>query len=247
MPEALGGVGNGQSRGAEELPACSSGESAGWPTSAFTRESGLSVSQSNGDVPIAVLSAHAPGDHGISFMENHFPQGMDASGTSLHHILGLALATGGSITTKVEHKSETFVPTVGTIALIPEGASCASRGTGAMSSFIMMIPKETLAFATVERGKAGARVVERLSGEDMALLWLGRLLARQVSEGFVDDPLCWYELTDAVVHRLIDAHLSEPVAPSRGRLSPRSLARVIDCIHANIERPLGVNEIADAA
>jgi AraC family transcriptional regulator len=247
MREALDGVGLDQSRVAEELPARGSSEAIGWATSAFTRESGLSISQSNGDVPIAVLSAHAPGDHGISFMKNHLAQGVDASGTSLHHMICLTLATEGSITTRVEHKSETFVPTVGTIALIPEGASCASNGTGAMSSFIVMIPKETLAFATIERGKAGARVVERLSGEDMALLRLGHLLARQVSEGFVDDPLAWYELTDAVVHRLIDAHLSEPVAPSRGRLSPRTLARVIDCIHANIEQPLGANDIADAA
>jgi hypothetical protein len=171
-------------------------------------------------------------------MENLLPQGVDVSGTNLHHMICLTLATEGSITTRVEHMSETFIPTVGTLALIPAGARCASKGTGAMRSFTMMIPKETLAFAMVERGKAGACLIERLSGEDWTLLELGHQLARRVSEGFVDDPIAWYELTDMVVHRLIDAHLSEPVAPSRGRLSPETLARVIDCIHANLERYL---------
>jgi AraC family transcriptional regulator len=239
MDKARGGIGV-NNRVAEE-------PRSRWARAAFTRESGLSISQSNGDIPKTILAAHAPGDHGISFMENLLPQGVDASGTCLHHMICLTLATKGSITTRVEHMSETFIPTVGTLALIPEGARCASRGTGAMRSFTMMIPKETLAFAMVERDKAGACVIERLSGEDLTLLALGHQLARQVSEGFVDDPIAWYELTDMVVHRLIDAHLSEPVAPGRGRLSPQTLARVIDCIHANIERPLGVNDIADAA
>lgn len=223
------------------------GKSPGWAPAAFMRESGLAFSQSNGELPIAVVAAHAPGDHGISFMKNRLPHGVDASGTSRHHMVCVTLAAEGSITNRVEHQSKTFVATTGSVAVVPEGASCASRGTGAMASFTMLIPGETLAFAMVERGKAGGRVVERLSGEDMVLLRLGHLLARQVSEGFVDDPLGWYELTDAVVQRLIDAHLSQPVAPGRGYLSPRSLARVIDCIHANIERPLGVNDIADAA
>ena len=90
-------------------------------------------------------------------------------------------------------------------------------------------------------------MVERLSGEDPNFLKLGYQLHQQVLEGFVDDPIAWYELTDAVVDRLIDAHMSEKPLRVRSQLSAKALDRVIDYIHSNIDRPLGVDEVAAAA
>jgi AraC family transcriptional regulator len=207
----------------------------------------LVVAQSNGDKPGVILSAHAPGEHGVSFLQNTLAQGVDAAGICLHHMVFVTWATEGEITTTIEDRSETFSPSVGTTAIIPEGAQCSSHGTGPMAAFVLMVPKETLAFAAAERAQAGAGPIERLKSDDCSLLHLCRGLARQISEGFVDDPLAWYELSNAVVQRLIDAHLSSPPKPIRGRLSPNGLARVIDYIHDNIDRTMEVDDLADVA
>ena len=220
---------------------------AAWADTPFIRESGLSVAQSNGDAPVLVRVAHAPGDHGISFLQNDLVHGVDASGVSQQTIVFVTLATQGLLTTRIDGRSETFAPAAGTIAVIPQGADCAALGTGGMSAFVMMVPKDTLAFATAERAKPGANIVERLSGRDPILLRLGHALSRHVSEGFVDDPISWYELTDSVVQRLVDAHLSQAPTPARGQLSTQALRRVVDCINANFDRPLCVDQIADAA
>jgi AraC family transcriptional regulator len=90
-------------------------------------------------------------------------------------------------------------------------------------------------------------LVERLKGEDPILFWLAGLLAQQAAEGFADGPLAWYELSNAVTDRLIDSHLSRAPKSQRGILGERALSRVIECIHANAERELSVDMLADAA
>jgi hypothetical protein len=71
-----------------------------------------------------VVSAHSPGEHRISFIQNHLKHGVEDLGTSLHHTIFLTAKTEGQITTSVESKATTFVPTIGTIAIIPARACC---------------------------------------------------------------------------------------------------------------------------
>ena len=135
----------------------------------------------------------------------------------------------------------------GNLTIIPEGAICTADGAGSDEGLVLVVPKDTLSFAAAERSTSGASLIERLEAEDPILLRLGTLLAQQVVENFVDGPLAWYELTEAVTRRLIDVHLTATPAAARGMLSRDAFARVIDCIHAGVERQLSVDELADAA
>jgi AraC family transcriptional regulator len=219
----------------------------GWLTHDIERETGLALSQHNGEAPNVLLSAHAPGDHGISFLRTAQADGLVSDGVTLHHTLMISTGSGGFVSSRIDSKRGSFVPAHGTAAILPAGSDCQAAGNGSCDIFLMLIPADTVAFAAAERAKAGSSVVETISVMDGELLRLGNLLARQICEGFVDDPIAWYELTDEVVHRLIDSYLSEAPVRTRGTLDERALARVFECIHANIDRAIGVDEIADAA
>jgi AraC family transcriptional regulator len=217
------------------------------PDLSFTRHSGLAFGQNDGSAPHVVLAAYAPGAHSISVVRYRFDNGLHACGTSLHHMIYLTLAHEEKIACRIDDRRLDHVARRGNLTIIPEGAICTADGAGSDEGLVLVVPKETLSFAAAERSTSGASVIERLEGEDSILLRLGMLLAQQVVENFVDGPLAWYELTEAVTRRLIDGHLTATPAAARGMLSGDAFARVIDCIHAGVERQLSVDELADAA
>jgi AraC family transcriptional regulator len=217
------------------------------PGLSFTRHSGLAFGQNDGSAPHIVLAAHAPGTHGISVMRCRFDKGLQACGTSLHHMIYLTLAHEKKIACRIDDRRLDHVARRGNLTIIPEGAICTADGVGLNEGLVLVIPKETLSFAAAERSNSGASVIGRLEGEDPILLRLGKLLAQQIAENFVDGPLAWYELTEAVTRRLVEVHLTATPAAARGMLSRDAFARVIDCIHAGVERQLSVDELADAA
>jgi AraC family transcriptional regulator len=210
-------------------------------------ETGIEIAQGDGSPPDVRLAAHASGEHGISLMRCRFDKGLHVWGTSLHHMIFLTVRSSGLVACRIGDARLDHVAGAGNLTVCPEGALCNADGGGATEGFILSVPKDTLAFAIAERSGVAASLVERLKGEDAFLIRLAGLLARQAAEGFADGPLAWYELTNAATNRLIDAHLSEAPRPQRGLLDERALRRVIDCIHANVGRELGVAELADAA
>jgi hypothetical protein len=120
----------------------------------------------------------------------------------------LTLAHEKKIACRIDDRRLDHVARRGNLTIIPEGAICTADGVGSNEGLVLLVPKKTLAFAAAERSNSGASVVERLEGEDPILLKLGMLLVQQVAENFVDGPLAWYELTEAVIRRLIDVHLT---------------------------------------
>jgi AraC family transcriptional regulator len=213
----------------------------------FERDSGLIFEQGDATLPTPLLSAHAPGDHGIGVLNCRFARGLKVGGTSLHHMIFLSLSSEGETVCRIDDKVLSHVVPDGNLTVCPAGAEVSADSAGDCESLILLIPGDTLSFAAAERSRPGASLVKRLRGEDPTLLRLGFALMQQVSDEFVDGPLAWSELSHAIVARLIDRHLSAAPMPSRGRIEGKALARVIDCIHANIDRSLSIDELADAA
>jgi AraC family transcriptional regulator len=219
----------------------------GGPHGSFTRDSGLTFFQADGSAPEVLVAAHAPGAHGISLVRFRFARGQHTCGTSSHHLIYITLASDREIACRIDNRRLLHTAKSGNLTVIPQGAYTTAEGGGSIEGLVLIVPTDTLSFAACERSRSPSSLVERLEGEDDTLLGLGRLLSRQVEEGFVDGPLAWYELTEAITQRLVDAHLTTKPEPVRGVLSERALSRVVDCIHAGMDRQLGVAELASAA
>jgi hypothetical protein len=163
----------------------------GGPYCSFVRHSGLTFFQADGSAPEVLLAAQAPGAHGISVMRCRFDRGLHVWGTSLHHMIYITLASDREIACRIDGRRLLHTAKSGNLTVVPEGASCAAEGGGLTEGLVLIVPKDTLSFAACERSRSPTSLVERLEGEDDTLLGLGRLLVRQVEEGFVDGPLAW--------------------------------------------------------
>jgi AraC family transcriptional regulator len=111
----------------------------------------------------------------------------------------------------------------------------------------LTVPAETLGVAIGYCSRPGAHLIERAGDDDRILLRLGRSLAREAERGYPNGPLYWTTLTDAVVLRLVQRHLSENYRPIGGVLSEKALRRVNAYIAASMSEVISLDNLANAA
>src|SRR5262249_55213633 len=93
----------------------------------------------------------------------------------------------------------------------------------------------------------GARLIECFSGDDQALLDLGRALALETADNYPKGPLYWNEIASTFIDGLIAGHTSGQENWTRCVLSEDVLKRLRDYIMSHLDEPIEVATLANIA
>ena len=127
-------------------------------------------------------------------------------------------------------------PPAGSLAICPAGADCAADAGASVDAILVAIDPSQFALAAAEDSALEARLVERLSGCDQALLDLARNLASESADDYPHGTLFWNEAAGG----LIDAsrHSSTCESRARGMLGRDVLERLRDYVVAHLDEPI---------
>jgi AraC family transcriptional regulator len=92
-----------------------------------------------------------------------------------------------------------------------------------------------------------ARLIERMYGDDPALLAHARTLAFESEHNYPSGALSWNEAASSFVDGLVAGHTAAMPARSRGTLGKDQLRRLRDYVVTHLDEPIGVEALADIA
>src|SRR5262249_49952849 len=118
---------------------------------------------------------------------------------------------------------------------------------GSVDALLVTIDPSRLALAAAEDSVIGARLIECFSGDDQALLDLGRALALETTDNYPKGPLYWNEIASTFIDGLIAGHTSGQESWTRGLLSKDVLKRLRDYIMSHLDEPIEVATLANIA
>jgi AraC family transcriptional regulator len=137
--------------------------------------------------------------------------------------------------------------TVGSLAICPAGTDCAADAGESVDAILVAIHPGRLALAAAEESAPELRLIERLSGRDIPLLELARILVQESAEGYPNGPLFWNEIANGFTDGLLARHTSAIDVRPRGQLGKEMLQRIRDYVLAHIDEPIGVAALARIA
>jgi AraC family transcriptional regulator len=216
-------------------------------TDLMTDESNLSLAQADGSLPTRLAAGSAPGESGVTIIGLRFSGGVHFRATPRQHLLWFQMAPQSRFDCRIAGRVLRHEPPEGSLAICPAGVDCAAEAKGSVDAILILIDPGSLALAAAEDSALKARLVERLSGYDEALLDFARTLTFENAVGYPNGPLFWNEVASDFVHRLIACHTSGIATRTRGMLGKDVLERLRDYILANLDRPMEVAELARLA
>ena len=110
-----------------------------------------------------------------------------------------------------------------------------------------MVDPGHFALAAAEDSALEARLIERLSGYDDALLELARTLVMECADDYPNGPLFWNEVASDFIGGLIARHTTGLALRTRGSLGKDALERLRDYITAHLDEHIDVATLAQIA
>jgi AraC family transcriptional regulator len=208
----------------------------------------LHMAQQDGGTPTILAAGNAPGESGVCVLSVRFDGGMHLirQATASCHCICFLMSSGrvekrmGGRVVYVERRA-------GTLSIHPAGVDCAADADEDLDILVVSVDPCRMALAAAEGALAEAQLIERLGGEDPALLALARTLAFESVHNYPSGALSWNEAASSFVDGLVTGHAAAMPARSRGTLGKDQLQRLRDYIVAHLDEPIGVEALADIA
>jgi AraC family transcriptional regulator len=207
----------------------------------------LRMAQKDGGWPTILANGSAPGESGVSVLNLRFQDGAHFSATPRQHLVWFQVSPQTRIECRIAGRELWHEPPAGSLAICPAGIDCAADAEGSTDALVVAIDPSQLALAAAEDSALEARLNERLSGYDQALLDLARTLALESADDYPNGPLFWSEVASRFIGNLVARYTSEAKSQARGMLGKDVLARVKDYVIAHLDETIEVEALADIA
>lgn len=207
----------------------------------------VSMTQEDGYSPIMLGAGSAPGESGVFVVRASCEGGMHVSATARRHHVFFNLSDQSRFECRIAGRSLSHEPRCGSLAICPAGSDYAAGVDRSAKTILVAIEPGQLALAAAESLALDARLIDRLSGFDQALLDLARDLVSETESGYPNGPLCWNGIVSAFVDGLLGRHMARFAVRVRGTLSKDVFLRVRDYIEAHLDEPIEVGALADIA
>jgi AraC family transcriptional regulator len=188
----------------------------------------------------------APGESGVSVFRMQFRNGVYFSATPQQHLIWFQL-TGVHIECRRAGRIIEQDAPAGSLAICPAGADCGAEADDSLGVLLVAIEPGRFSVAAAEDASLDAQLVERLSGQDHALLGLAHSLALEAASNYPNGPLFWNDVASGFVDDLVARHSSECRGHARGMLGKDVLARVRDYVIAHLGEQVEVAVLAKIA
>ena len=116
----------------------------------------------------------------------------------------------------------------GSLAVCPPESDYGADADGTTEAILVSVDHGRLALAAAEDWGIDARLIDRFSGYDQALLDFARTLASESAAGFPNGPFFWNEVADAFIDGLLARHTARFVGRTRGSLGKEAFQRIRD-------------------
>jgi AraC family transcriptional regulator len=207
----------------------------------------LDMAQEDGHWPTILTSGNAPGESGVSLLGLlRFDCGMHVVATPRCHYICF-LMSPGRVEKRMAGRVVCVERPVGSLTIEPAGLDFGVDADERIDILVVAVDPSRLALAAAEGALPEARLIERMYGDDPALFALARTLALESVHNYPKGALYWNETASRFVDRLVAGHTAAMPPRSRGTLGKDQLRRLRDYVVANLDEPIGVEELADIA
>jgi AraC family transcriptional regulator len=203
------------------------------------------LAQEDGCLPTTLAVGSAPGESGVSVLRLRFRGGLHFSATTQQHLIWFVSPV--RIECRMADRTLGHEAPGGSLAICPAGIDCAADAEESVDVVIIAIRPGQLALRAAESSGLEARLNERLSGYDQALLDLALTLGSESADDYPNGPFYWNEVASGFIDRLIARHSSELESRARGMLGKAVLGRLRDYIIAHLDEPIEVAALANIA
>jgi AraC family transcriptional regulator len=205
----------------------------------------VSAIQKNGDPPLILASGSAPGQSGVSVVQLRFLGGGHFKGTLGHHVISFGWS--GRMHCALADRAISHDASDGFLSVCPAGIDAASDTEQDLEAICVMVEPSKLSLAAAEYGTLEARLTERLSIHDQALLDLAWRLVKESRAGFPLGTVVWNETASRFIEVLAAHHMSVGKTQTGGMLDKALLMQMRDFIMANLDQPIDVATLARMA
>jgi len=207
----------------------------------------LHLAQRDGTPPATLATGGAPGESGVSVLRARFRGSAHFSAIPRQHFVCFQLSPKVQFRCRMAGQTLRHDAAAGSLAVLPAGIDGVADADESVDALLVAIDPGQLALAAAEELVPGAQLMERLSGEDRALLHLARTLAVESARRYPEGALFWNDVASRFVMELLARHTSKPQGPRRGRLGGDVLGRIRDHVLDHIDGPIEVTALADIA
>jgi AraC family transcriptional regulator len=207
----------------------------------------LSLAQEDGSFPTAFAAGSAPGESGVSVLNVRFQGGAHFSGTPRRHLIWFHTSKQARFECHIAGRSLWHEPTTGSLAICPAGMDSSADADESVNALLVAIDPGRFALTAAEDLALEARLTERFSGYDQALLDLARTLASESGDGYPNGPLFWNEIAGGFINGLVVRHTSELENRARGMLGKDVLEQLRGYVIAHLDEPIEVEALANIA
>jgi AraC family transcriptional regulator len=205
------------------------------------------LTRRGGDHTAAPDARSAPGESGVSVTRVKFDEAAHFSARSRQHLIFFQLSPHLRLECNVAGRRLLHETFTGSLAICPAGADCSVTSNAGADALVLAVDPSRLSLAAAEDSAIEAQLIERLSGYDRNLQSAAQTLASQSVQNYPEGPLAWNETASGFVNGLVSRHTATPPRPARGRLGAKALQKIRDYIHAHLDQPIEVNDLADLA
>jgi AraC family transcriptional regulator len=199
------------------------------------------------DHAVMLDAGSAPGESGVSVARFKFDEAGHFSVKSRQHLVFFQLSPRLRLDCDIAGRSLRHEPLAGSLAICPAGSDCSATSYTATDVLVLAVDPSQFSLAAAEGLAMEAKLIERLSGYDRNLALSAQALAVQSAQNYPEGPLAWNETAYDFINGLVSRHATTPPRPVRGRLSGHTLQKIRDYIHAHLDQPIEVAELADLA
>jgi AraC family transcriptional regulator len=206
----------------------------------------LHVAQEDGGLPTTLAMNSALGESGVSILSQWFRDGVHVEETPRQHHVCFQMSPL-YIERRLGSHALRYQAPAGGLAICPAGIDAAVDTEQSVAIILVAIDPCQLALAAAEGSALGARLIQRLSGYDLALLRSARILASESADNYPNGPLFWSDVASNFIEGLVARHTSAPSILPRSILGKDALDRLKDYIVAHLDSPLDVATLAAVA
>jgi AraC family transcriptional regulator len=202
------------------------------------------LAQRDGSQPALLAVGSAPGESGVSVLRYRFAGSKYVSSTIDQHVIFFHLSSPARVECRMAGQILEHEARKGSIGICPAGTDCIAQADGDVDSLLVTVAPGTLSLAAAEEGALEANLIQRVQGDELALLHQAQILAAECRAGYPNGPLYWHAAASNFIESILARHTTSFVSPSRGTLGKEALAKLRDYITANLGEPIDVGSLA---